>query len=62
MLSEKNNACIFYFHFSVPDEISDVAAAEMAEADQPPADCEEEKNPYNGDGWDKLKIFPFIQF
>lgn len=46
----------------MPAETSDVAAAEMTEADKPPADCEDEKNPYDTDRWDELKIFTLIQF
>lgn len=64
----KQNACrnkitrTYFAFFSVPAETSDVAAAETTEADKPPADCEDEKNPYDTDRWDELKIFTLIQF
>lgn len=49
-----------FFFFSVPGKTSDSAVAETTETDKPPVDCEEEKNPYDADRLDKLKIFTFM--
>lgn len=52
----------FYFYFSLPGEASDAAASETIGSDQPPTDCEEERNPYDSERWAVLKILTFIQF
>lgn len=39
----------FPFNFRVPGDALDVAASEVNDSDLPPAECEEENNPYDSD-------------
>lgn len=54
------------FHFSDLDDASDVAAPEVIDSHQPPADCEEEEeeeeknNPYDNDRWVRLILCPIL--
>lgn len=50
------------FFISGPDKTPDAAVAERTKTDEPPVDCEEEKNPYDAERWDELKIVTFMQF
>lgn len=53
---------VFHFYFSLQDEASDVAVSETIGSDQPPTDCEEERNPYDSERWAVLKILTLYNF
>lgn len=46
--------------FSVSDDASDVAAPEDIDSELPPADCEEEANPYDNDRWELVLLCPIL--